>query len=465
MRNEDKFNRDIQNITEKKKKKNRMPDQDKLVPSFRPKLVADYRHQSSTSTRVDESSLSRGDPGQREPSVISISSGSEESGDVEVVSATSHSSITSRGSGSRSSGGHYKSSNRPSSTRAGSGAGLEFSVLSYNILADVLQRRHPELYTSCRAEDLDWAARWAAIKAQIAGLGWPDVVCLQEVQVRRPDHAATQILPFLASHGYTVVVKPKTGDKDDGCLTAFRKDKFELEEECPVEYKVDRVPVLDRDNVGLILKLAPKMGGATPRPLLVANTHLLYNPKRGDIRLCQAAMLLAELDRLGPGRDTPVILAGDLNSQPDSPVVQLLTAGQLSYSGQKLGRRARRPAPHKLLPDSLGLSDSCQWLVALQQRGEADSGLATNTGGFWHGLELASAFPADRVTTHQDGWTMVDYILYSASPRAKLRLASTQQLPCAQDMRQEGSFHSERIPNQKCPSDHLPLLANFRLLP
>ena len=288
---------------------------------------------------------------------------------------------------------------------------------------------------------------------------------LQEVQVRSPDHAATQILPFLASHGYTVVVKPKTGDKDDGCLTAFRKDKFELEEECPVEYKVERVPVLDRDNVGLILKLAPKMGGAASRPLLVANTHLLYNPKRGDIRLCQAAMLLAELDRLGPGRDTPVILAGDLNSQPDSPVVQLLTGGQLSYSGQKLGRRARRPAPHKLLPDSLGLSDSCQWLVALQQRGEADSGLATNTGGFWHGLELASAFPADRVTTHQDGWTMVDYILYSASPRAKLRLASTQQLPCAQDMRQEGSFHSERIPNQKCPSDHLPLLANFRLLP
>ena len=122
MRNEDKFNRDIHNITEKKKK-NRMPDQDKLVPSFRPKLVADYRHQSSTSTRVDESSLSRGDPGQREPSVISISSGSEESGDVEVVSATSHSSATSRGSGNRSSGGQFRSSDRPSSTMAGSGAG------------------------------------------------------------------------------------------------------------------------------------------------------------------------------------------------------------------------------------------------------------------------------------------------------------------------------------------------------
>ena len=102
---------------------------------------------------------------------------------MEVVSATSHSSTTSRGFGNQSSGGQFRSSDRPSSSRAGSGAGagagLGFSVLSYNILADVLQRRHPELYTRCHGEHLDWAARWAAIKAQIAGLGWPDVVCLQ----------------------------------------------------------------------------------------------------------------------------------------------------------------------------------------------------------------------------------------------------------------------------------------------
>ena len=33
-------------------------------------------------------------------------------------------------------------------------------------------------------------------------------------------------------------------------------------------------------------------------PILVATTHLLYNPKRTDIRLAQSALLLAELDRV-----------------------------------------------------------------------------------------------------------------------------------------------------------------------
>ena len=56
------------------------------------------------------------------------------------------------------------------------------------------------------------------------------------------------------------------------------------------------------DNVGLILKLVPltSSNGTTKQhsPILVATTHLLYNPKRTDIRLAQSALLLAELDRV-----------------------------------------------------------------------------------------------------------------------------------------------------------------------
>ena len=83
-------------------------------------------------------------------------------------------------------------------------------------------------------------------------------------------------------------------------------------------------------------------------------------------RLCQSALLLAEIDRLQTLSWTPVIVTGDLNSDPWSPVVKLLTSGRFAYSGSILGRKAKRPAPHKMLPDSLGLSDSCQWLVSLQ---------------------------------------------------------------------------------------------------
>ena len=332
--------------------------------------------------------------------------------------------------------------------------GVQFTILSYNILADNLMAAHPNLYTQSRREDLAWAGRWAGLRAELRAMEWPDIVCLQEVQFRNPDHASELILPFLTSHGYTTVVKPKTGHKDDGCLTAFRKDKFILEESCPVDYKVDRVPVLDRDNVGLLLKLVPVSGQSGP--LIIANTHLLYNPKRGDIRLCQTAMMLAEIDRLRSGSSTPVILTGDLNSEPESPVLKLLTSGTISYSGERLGRRAKRPAPHKLLPDSLGLSDSCQWLVSLQQR-DMEDGFRVGTGRFWHKLDLVPAFPdPEAVTTFQEGWITVDHMLYSSSPG--LKLTGRVELPRAGDMREAG-----RIPSSNSPSDHLPLLAKFKL--
>ena len=173
---------------------------------------------------------------------------------------------------------------------------FEFSVLSYNILADNLMLAHPELYRKCETGALDWNYRWEGIKREILAFQCPDIICLQEVQFQDPDHANTHIIPFLSSIGYRSIVKPKTGNKDDGCLIAFSRERFLLEESIPVNYKVERVNVLDRDNVGLILKLVPLTNtrGTTTHhsPIIIATTHLLYNPKRTDIRLSQSALLL-----------------------------------------------------------------------------------------------------------------------------------------------------------------------------
>ena len=173
---------------------------------------------------------------------------------------------------------------------------FEFSVLSYNLLADNLMLAHPELYRKCEAGALDWNYRWEGIKREILAFQCPDIICLQEVQFQHPDHANTHIIPFLSSIGYRSIIKPKTGNKDDGCLIAFSRERFLLEETFPVNYKVERVSVLDRDNVGLILKLVPlttNHGNTTQHsPIIVATTHLLYNPKRTDIRLSQSALLL-----------------------------------------------------------------------------------------------------------------------------------------------------------------------------
>jgi len=246
------------------------------------------------------------------------------------------------------------------------------------------------------------------------------------------------------------VFKSKTGDKVDGCLTAFKKEKFSLEESCPVEYKIDRVPVLDRDNVGLVLKLSP-LNTQNDAPVIIANTHLLYNPKRGDIRLCQTALLLAEIDRIQAGEDVPVILTGDLNSEPKSHVIKLLESGSSHYAGVKLGRKAKRPAPAKLLPDSLGLSDTCQWHVSLEQRNLAKK-MLNGSGAFTHSLGLKSVFDTSKVTTYQDGWIMVDYMFYTGN----LRLCDRKKLPSREKLE-----NMKRIPNSDCPSDHLHLFAEF----
>ena len=74
------------------------------------------------------------------------------------------------------------------------------------------------------------------------------------------------------------------------------------------------------------------------------------------------------------------------------------------------------------------------------------------------------------MTTFQSGWVNVDYVLYNTRPgqrhhassdgrrEGSLKLLGRLDLPTAGQMARVG-----RIPNSCCPSDHLPLLAEFLL--
>lgn len=71
---------------------------------------------------------------------------------------------------------------------------------------------------------------------------------------------------------------------------------------------------------------------------VVATTHLLYNPRRQDIRLAQVQILLAELDRIAKipqvsvddedQNHYPIILSGDFNLQPYSAPYNLIVNGK-----------------------------------------------------------------------------------------------------------------------------------------
>ena len=97
------------------------------------------------------------------------------------------------------------------------------------------------------------------------------------------------------------------------------------------------------------------------------------------------------------------------------------------------------------------------WWPSLQQRGTQQD-FVTGSGAFSHNINFRSVFPpSGHVTTYQEVWTMVDYILYS-SQNETLKLKRRKDLPSSKEMTVLG-----RIPSVQCPSDHLPLLARFSL--
>ena len=183
----------------------------------------------------------------------------------------------------------------------------------------------------------------------------------------------------------------RTGGKPDGCAIFYRHAKFTLVNHKLVRYYTPKVQILDKDNVGIVLLLKANTPDQAENPFIcVANTHLLFNKKRGDIKLAQLAYLFAEINELAvlPQDDhskthCPVILCGDLNSLPYSPLYHFLINGQLDYSarspavisGQLAPSEARRgPSSRQirtpLLPWEFGVTLDCQWRKEQESKSE-----------------------------------------------------------------------------------------------
>ena len=270
-----------------------------------------------------------------------------------------------------------------------------FTVMSYNVLADDLMKRHPELYNQ-PMHVLEWNQRWSRILKEIETYK-PDILCCQEVQY---NHFKSHFTPDLIALNFQGLYKKRTGDKEDGCAIFYKQDKFILEDFDGVEYRQPNVGTLDRDNIALLAKfrpITPRLRGTTQYKqrgeireeklnneatncdsFVVATTHLLYNPKRHDVRLAQMALLFAELDRFAykSRRDLdislpttkqeyfyPCIVTGDFNLNPESPIfTSFVSNGQIVYEG--LSSRLRG----SLLPSYLGVTDSCQHLDIMLAR-------------------------------------------------------------------------------------------------
>lgn len=125
--------------------------------------------------------------------------------------------------------------------------------------------------------------------------------------------------------------------------------------------------ILDRYNVAIVATFGLRSASKEARAieLCVCTTHLLYNPKRSDVRGAQTQVLLAELDRLACHSVTkeplPIILTGDFNSPPHSAVYCLIVDGEI-----------KKKANERQLPTEMGITDHCQHhaVVAKDERKE-----------------------------------------------------------------------------------------------
>lgn len=255
----------------------------------------------------------------------------------------------------------------------------EFYLVSYNILAQQLLESNDYLYQHCDPEILSWAYRRKNLLNELKNFN-SDVVCLQEMQ---DDHYHNDFRPFLEREGYDSVYKKRTGDKNDGCAIFFKRDVFELEKWAPVEYNKPGVPVLNRDNIGIVALFRPKADKNTSSRLCVATTHLLFNPRRGDVKLAQLQVLLAEIDKMafkrlgsvGKTRYHPVILCGDMNSEPHCDIYSFVSTGLLNYEGLPVAMMSGQKRHSntwylscELLPPWLGITDKCQYSHSLKER-------------------------------------------------------------------------------------------------
>ncbi|XP_062522070.1 protein angel homolog 2-like [Corticium candelabrum] len=378
------------------------------------------------------------------------------------------------------------------------------TLATYNVLSDQQVRLNSQLYRHLPEHILSWRYRSQLIVQEVAFFN-SDVLCLQEVDERHYHH---YFAPMLNGYGYTGWYEKRTGDKPDGCAIFWKYDVFQRALAKSVRFRVPGCDVLDRDNVGIIVILKIKRSGLPhdfPIAICVATTHLLFNEKRGDIKLAQLVLLFTEISRAceqfrlqNPRHHVFLLFCGDLNICPFSPLYSFITTGTIRYqgmnrttlSGQQRSQELQGAiASHyqlryPLLPDWMNIDHNCCYRPhhsthhsthqqkARHSTSEED---AARVLDLRHGFGFSSAYAHVTPTRQLEMTTFllngtkntVDYIFYTSSPlntdrhhrpHPKMELTDRRSLISGDCLRMIGA-----LPNSLMPSDHQALQARFKL--
>ncbi|KAL1408888.1 RNA exonuclease ngl2 [Vanrija albida] len=247
------------------------------------------------------------------------------------------------------------------------------TIVTWNMLAQTLIRR--QLFPGSDA--LKWGDRKPMLEAELERFRGVDVICLQECDKLQelsgavPDHEAIEARGVGKAHGCVVLYKRSRFDAAAQLVVSL--DDEDLSPEAGSE-AARRGISRQTKNIALAVALGDK-----ERPgkgIVVVTTHLFWHPRFQYERARQTIVLLRAVRRLQKDKGLeswPVVLAGDLNSQPAETAYQFLAAPHLPLD----------PAIAKTLEESRIVHTSAAKALssaASEPPSEAASGTATPAG-------------------------------------------------------------------------------------
>lgn len=266
---------------------------------------------------------------------------------------------------------------------------------------------------------------------------------------------------------------------------------------------------------------------AEEKRLIVATTHILFNPKRGDCKLAQIQVLLAHIDKLAYKKSKvtsdnklfpeyyPTILCGDFNFANNSKLYEFLTNSKLTnykdlsrniISGLHEYNKGNAKIENTLLPKEIGISDQSQFKIEVDKRlAEMNSDSNLEAYCSFGGMHLRHTFKFNSVYDHvvndqlevtscvKDQKKTVDFIFFHSEKNEMPSSNETCTESCSENKPKSSTFKRPResetteeeknelelicklrlftlpelseigLPNKDYPSDHFLLAAKFAL--
>ncbi|KAL1922965.1 uncharacterized protein VTP21DRAFT_9341 [Calcarisporiella thermophila] len=374
------------------------------------------------------------------------------------------------------------------STLAGESLSDPFTITSYNILADSLVQKNEYLYNHIESDQLQWKKRSKVLLKELQERN-SDIYCLQEVD---QIHYERDFLPFFKQRDFYGSYKQRTGGElKDGCAIFVNHRRFKIIKEQLLEYHQGHL--LDRNNVAIIIILQDRKDPSCK--LCVANTHILFNPKRGLHKVAQLDLLFNCIrDLMHSDENISLVLCGDFNTLPYTSIFNYITKGNINLStieeeymsGQVSPPRylSRHNHRHQYNRRSVGPYNSALIRELSRTRNSIFPQLFNRTTSqqhehkhiLTHDFDLRSVyFPfrrSDFTTYHQHARLTCDYIFYGnlkkheeefsdekGERRPKLALRERLALPAPHELQ-----HVPGFPWYGIPSDHLSISARFQFV-